>query len=105
MIRGNNNQMRNDIRKQEQGLMSQLLSYWDLMAAGPNEVDIKNKKSVRTVQEILQASGYYNGQIDGKYSPLVDQARWSWVKDIQQDPDFAWELIKNNVSSIFRKEE
>lgn len=86
----------------DENIMPQLLEYWGLMSAGPNSVDIKNKNSVKEVQQILQASGYYNGEINGKYTAIVDQARWEWVKDVQKDPDFSWELIKNNVASIFK---
>ena len=88
----------------DDNVMPQLLEYWGLMTAGPNSVDTKDRNAVKKVQQILSSSGYYNGEINGKYTPIVDQARWNWVKDIQKDPDFAWELIKFNVSSIFEKE-
>jgi len=85
----------------DENVMPDLIQYWGLMSAGPNAVDVDNKNSVKEVQQILRASGYYNGEINGKYTAIVDQARWEWVKDIQKDPDFSWELIKNNVASIF----
>ena len=78
-----------------------LLSYWRLLGNGPESLDEKNKNDVRIAQEVLSTAGYYKGEIDGKYSPIVDQARWSWIQDIQQDPDFSWELIKSRAEEIF----
>ena len=89
----------------DENVMPQLLEYWELLSAGPNSVDIKNPNQVMEVQQVLSSSGYYDGAINGNYTAIVDQARWEWIKDIQQDPDFAWGLIKKNVASIFEKKE
>jgi peptidoglycan hydrolase-like protein with peptidoglycan-binding domain len=77
------------------------LVYWGLLSGGPNSLDIKNKNQVKTAQSLLGASGHYKGEIDGKYGPLTDQARWTWVKDIMKDPHFNWALIKQSAKEIF----
>ena len=82
--------------------MKTLLQYYELMGSGNHSVDTQNKGDVQLVQQILQVTGYYKGEIDGEYSPIVDQARWAWIKDIQKDPDFAFELIKHNAREVFR---
>ena len=73
--------------RERQETIKRLLEYWPLISSGPHSVDEKNKNEVQIVQKVLSATGHYNGEINGKYNPATDGARWRFVKDIMQDPD------------------
>jgi peptidoglycan hydrolase-like protein with peptidoglycan-binding domain len=88
-------------KQQRKQYLAKLLAYWDLMGDGPKGADVDNKNDVSLIQQILKTSGYYEGPIDGKYNTIIAQARKDWMKDIQQDPDFSWELVKSTGEEIF----
>ena len=81
--------------------LSRQLRYYNLMSGGPHQFDIKNKKMVMEVQGVLKSSGHYKGELDGKWGPQSELARWQWVRDISKDPEFSWELIKQSGKEIF----
>jgi len=81
-------------------VISRLLEYWPLISSGPSGVDVDDKTQVAVVQQVLSTTGHYDGEIDGKYNPGTDGARWRFVKDVMKDPDFSFELIKQNSKDI-----
>tara|TARA_R100000808_G_C2136103_1_gene144438 strand:- start:1112 stop:1432 length:321 start_codon:yes stop_codon:yes gene_type:complete len=80
--------------------ISKLLEYWPLISTGAHSVDRDDKGEVAIVQKVLTATGHYDGEIDGEYNPSTDGARWRFVKDIMQDADFSFELVKQNAKDI-----
>tara|TARA_R110002012_G_scaffold53988_4_gene138433 strand:- start:1186 stop:1506 length:321 start_codon:yes stop_codon:yes gene_type:complete len=87
-------------RVQKRKVMKSVLKYWPLISTGANSVDTKSKKEVAVVQEVLSATGHYTGNVDGKYNPETDGARWRFVKDIMSNSEFSFDLIKQNAKDI-----
>jgi len=77
-----------------------LLEYWPLISTGSHSVDEDSPQEVAVVQQVLSATGHYGGEVDGKYNPATDGARWAFVKDVMQDADFSFALIKQTSRDI-----
>ena len=86
--------------KDRQKTIGKLLEYWPLISSGSHSVDEDSPKEVAIVQQVLSATGHYNGEVFGKYNPETDGARWTFVKDIMLDADFSFALIKQNARDI-----